>query len=180
MTYVSESSLMKKACVHSPIGQLTVVASEVGIRRIFFATLTDDQKNFLSDVEHDSRHHILEKALTQLTEYFDGVRLSFDVALDLVGTDFQRQAWLSLAAVDYGCTATYAQQAASLGRPKAVRAVGSANKMNPVPIVLPCHRIIGSNGSLTGFAGGLDTKKWLLDHERSVLDCQSHKETACN
>ena len=89
--------------------------------------------------------------------------------LDLEGTEFQVSAWKALAKVKFGRTASYAQQATSIGRPTATRAVGAANGKNPVAIILPCHRIVGANGSLTGFAGGLDTKQWLLDHEQKVL-----------
>lgn len=106
----------------------------------------------------------------QLREYFAGKRTEFDLPLDLQGTDFQVAAWKALAKVKYGQTASYARQAASIGRPTATRAIGAANGKNPVAIVLPCHRIVGSDGSLTGFAGGLGVKQWLLDHERRVVD----------
>ena len=108
--------------------------------------------------------------MTQLREYFAGTRTGFDLPLDLQGTEFQVAAWKALAKVRFGQTATYAHQAASIGRPTATRAVGAANGRNPVAIVLPCHRIVGSDGSLTGFAGGLGVKQWLLDHERSVIE----------
>jgi methylated-DNA-[protein]-cysteine S-methyltransferase len=93
----------------------------------------------------------------------------FDLVLDLQGTDFQRRVWLSLADVGFGKTRTYGEQAERLGCPSAVRAVASANGRNPLSIVLPCHRIVGANGSLTGYAGGLDNKAYLLDHERTVM-----------
>lgn len=169
-----------KSTVDTPIGTLVVVASPAGVRRICFPTLDENAARVLDEIHTDPQSEILADATSQLQEYFSGERTAFDLRLDLVGTEFQRQAWMSLAKVGYGHTATYAQQAASLMRPKAVRAVGSANRMNPVPIVLPCHRIIGSNGSLTGFAGGLDTKRWLLDHEQSVLNRECVKETTCN
>ena len=122
------------------------------------------------DIGAEDRHHpVLVEAERLLKEYFAGTRTSFDLKLDLEGTDFQVSAWKALAHVKFGRTASYAQQAASIGRPTATRAVGAANGKNPVAIVLPCHRIVGSNGSLTGFAGGLDTKKWLLDHEQRIL-----------
>jgi methylated-DNA-[protein]-cysteine S-methyltransferase len=107
--------------------------------------------------------------VAQLDEFVKGTRRSFDVPLDLVGTEFQVQAWNALATVPYGSTASYAQQAASIGRPTATRAIGAANGRNPVVIVLPCHRIVGADGSLTGFGGGLHVKKWLLDHEASCV-----------
>ena len=111
---------------------------------------------------------ILCEAATQLGQYFAKERTDFDLPLDLQGTDFQQEAWKALARIPYGETWTYKQQAELLGRPKAVRAVGAANGKNPVSIVLPCHRVIGSNGTLTGFAGGLDTKKQLLLFEGAL------------
>ena len=107
--------------------------------------------------------------MRQLQEYFSGTRTEFDIPLDLHGTEFQIAAWKSLSGVPYGNTASYSEQARSIGRPKAVRAIGSANGRNPIPIILPCHRIIGSDGSLTGFGGGLPVKKWLLQHEVEVI-----------
>jgi methylated-DNA-[protein]-cysteine S-methyltransferase len=111
---------------------------------------------------------VLEEAARQLREYFAGTRTAFTVPIDLVGTPFQRQAWFGLADIPYGETVSYAEQARRLGRPRAVRAVGAANGRNPVPIVLPCHRVVGSDGSLTGFGGGLHVKQALLDHEAGV------------
>ncbi len=101
-------------------------------------------------------------------EYFAGRRTTFDIPLDLRGTEFQVTVWRALAEIPFGQTSTYGEQAARIGRPSAARAVGAANGRNPVSIVLPCHRIVGKDGSLTGFAGGLDTKQYLLDHERQT------------
>jgi methylated-DNA-[protein]-cysteine S-methyltransferase len=112
---------------------------------------------------------VLEEACCQLDDYFAGRRTSFDLPLDLQGTPFQQDAWRALAEIPFGETRTYAQQAGRLGRPSASRAVGAANGRNPLSIVLPCHRVVGSDGSLTGFAGGLETKRWLLEHERAVV-----------
>jgi methylated-DNA-[protein]-cysteine S-methyltransferase len=124
------------------------------------------EKLHISDTEiHDS----VNDAITQLDEYFAGSRRDFELPLDLQGTEFQVAAWNALAGIPYGRTASYGQQAASIGRPKAVRAIGGANGRNPVAIVLPCHRIVGADGSLTGFGGGIEVKKWLLDHEQSIL-----------
>jgi methylated-DNA-[protein]-cysteine S-methyltransferase len=114
-------------------------------------------------------HDSVNNAITQLDEYFAGSRRNFDLPLDLHGTEFQVAAWNALAEIPYGHTASYGQQAASIGRPRAVRAIGGANGRNPVAIVLPCHRIVGADGSLTGFGGGIEVKKWLLDHEQTVL-----------
>ena len=112
----------------------------------------------------------LDRAESQLAEYFRGTRREFDLDLDLAGTAFQRSAWEVLRTIPYGATLSYGQQAAALGDPAKARAVGAANGRNPLSIVVPCHRVVAAGGALTGFAGGLDTKAWLLDHERRVLD----------
>ena len=108
---------------------------------------------------------LLDDVVAQLDEYFAGDRTEFDVPLDPVGTDFQLKAWLALRAIPYGQTRTYGEQARVIGSPNAVRAVGSANGRNPISIIVPCHRVIGSDGSLTGFGGGLEAKRYLLDLE---------------
>ncbi len=113
-------------------------------------------------------NQILKTAKSQLEEYFAGQRRSFCVPLDLVGTSFQMQVWKSLDQVQFAATRSYAEQASSIGRPSASRAVGAANSKNPVSIILPCHRIIASGGSLGGFSGGIENKVWLLKHEQAV------------
>lgn len=155
----------------SPVGTLSLVASERGLRAILWpldSTEEQDQRVRLGGQIRRSTP-VLDEAERQLDEYFAGTRLSFDLVLDLQGTDFQREVWTALADVKYGKTRTYGEQAARLGRPTATRAVASANGKNPLSIVLPCHRIIGANGSLTGFAGGLENKAFLLDHERRTI-----------
>jgi len=147
------------ATVDTPIGELTLVASGLGLRNLLWAG------RLAPDDAVAQRSPLLGEAARQLREYFAGDRTSFDLALDLEGTRFQRKAWLALAEIPYGETRSYAEQAARLGRPHAVRAVGHANGRNPLPIVLPCHRVIGSDGSLTGFGGGLHVKRALLDLE---------------
>lgn len=109
---------------------------------------------------------VLADAVRQLEEYFAGVRTEFEVPVELAGTDFQHAAWTVLSQIPHGQTISYAEQARRMGRPTATRAVGAANGRNPVPVIVPCHRVIGANGSLTGFAGGLDVKTWLLAHEQ--------------
>lgn len=157
-----------RATVQAPFGSLTVVASDAGVRYVIFDH--DAHPKPLHGLEIvDAPHPVLDAACAQIGEYLAGTRREYDLPLDLVGTDFQVQAWRALARVPYGCTATYAQQAASIGRPKAVRAIGGANGRNPVAVVLPCHRIIGADGSLTGFGGGLPVKTWLLEHELRIL-----------
>ena len=108
---------------------------------------------------------LLQQAQKQLTEYFAAQRRSFDLPLDPHGTPFQKTAWSALCAIPYGETRTYGQQAATIGKPKACRAIGMANHCNPIPILIPCHRVIGANGKLTGYAGGLDVKRHLLTLE---------------
>jgi methylated-DNA-[protein]-cysteine S-methyltransferase len=140
---------------------LTLVGSDGGIRAILW-----DGESAADSIAADDGVGVLADATAQLDAYFAGDRIAFDLPLDLVGTPFQLQAWQALAELPYGTTVTYGEQARRLGRPNAFRAVGAANGRNPVPIVLPCHRVVGADGSLTGFGGGLDTKRWLLDHER--------------
>ena len=158
-----------RSTYEAPFGVLTVVGSDLGIRYLMFSNDAHPkplENLHISDTEiHDS----VSDAITQLQEYCDGSRRDFDLPLDLQGTEFQVAAWRALADIPYGHTASYGQQAASIGRPKAVRAIGGANGRNPVAIVLPCHRIVGADGSLTGFGGGIAVKKWLLDHEQSML-----------
>lgn len=154
---------MNYAQVDTPIGRLSVVAAEAGIRRILW------EGQALPDGAIEAGHETLDAAVSQIREYFAGARTCFDLPLDLVGTPFQQKVWLELASIPFGTTISYGEQARRVGRPKAMRAVGAANGRNPVPVVLPCHRVIGSTGALTGFGGGLDMKRTLLDHERQVL-----------
>ncbi|MGI9621646.1 MAG: methylated-DNA--[protein]-cysteine S-methyltransferase [Acidimicrobiales bacterium] len=151
--------------VDSPVGDLTLVASDAGLRAVLWP---DDDHRVVLDVMPTpvESHPVLDRASRQLTEYFAGERCHFDIPLDLRGTDFQISVWHSLSAIPFGETSTYARQAEMLGRPTAVRAVGAANGRNPVSIVLPCHRVVGKDGSLTGFAGGLEAKRYLLDLEQ--------------
>ena len=165
----------------TPIGPLTLVADEVGLRAVTWPDEDGSRVGLAGRLaasppaahladghatsEPTSAEEVLVAAEVQLTEYFAGERVTFDLPLHLVGTDFQQEAWRSLAAIPYGETISYGEQADRLGRPKAVRAVGAANGRNPLSVVLPCHRVVAANGDLTGFAAGLDTKRWLLDHE---------------
>lgn len=154
--------------LESPVGLLTLVASDTGLRAVLWPE-DEPGRVKLGDTAERDDHPVLEAAAEQLTEYFAGTRRRFDIALDPQGTAFQVQVWQSLAEIPFGDTASYGAQADSIGRPRAVRAVGAANGRNPLSIVLPCHRVVGANGSLTGFAGGLDAKRFLLDHEKTVL-----------
>lgn len=143
----------------SPIGILTLAADDDGLRRIDFPP----PRPLPAGADwHEGSNAVLEQACTQLREYFAGARRVFDLPLSPHGTPFQREVWTALAAIPYGDTWSYRDLAARVGRPAAMRAVGAANGRNPLPIVLPCHRVIGADGSLTGFGGGLPTKAFLL------------------
>jgi methylated-DNA-[protein]-cysteine S-methyltransferase len=148
---------------------LTLVASDQGLRAILWPKLSPARAGIHPIPRRNPDHPVLMRTATQLDEYFAGSRTTFDIPLDLQGTRFQLAAWRSLARIPFGATTSYGRQAAALGIPKAARALGAANGANPVCIVLPCHRVIGADGSLTGFGGGLPTKQWLLDHEARVL-----------
>lgn len=145
--------------VSTPLEELILIGSDDGLREILW------QDSEIPSAVVAGSSDVLDESARQLHAYFAGDLEKFDLPLDLAGTDFQLLAWRSLAEVPYGATISYAQQAHRIGRPSAARAVGAANGRNPVPIVLPCHRIVGANGSLVGFGGGLDRKAWLLDHE---------------
>lgn len=164
----AETVTFSRGTLQAPFGMLTVVASERGVRYITFEEDAHPKSYVGMHVVDDVSHPVVAETLKQLREYLDGSRTAFDVPLDLVGTEFQVEAWNALAKIPYAGTVSYAQQAASIGRPKATRAIGSANGRNPVVIVLPCHRVVGADGSLTGFGGGLHVKSWLLDLEKQV------------
>ncbi|MDH3755615.1 MAG: methylated-DNA--[protein]-cysteine S-methyltransferase, partial [Acidimicrobiia bacterium] len=153
--------------IDSPLGPLTLVATDKGLRAVLWP---DDEPTRVrlpdAAIETDATDHpVLRAATSQLDEYFAGTRSEFEVPLDLRGTEFQVANWTALAEIRFGTTSTYGEQAGRLGRPKAARAIGAATGKNPISIILPCHRVVGSDGSLTGFAGGLDAKRWLLAHE---------------
>jgi methylated-DNA-[protein]-cysteine S-methyltransferase len=148
----------------SPVGTLTLVATDAGLSAILWEN--DRPSRVRLNIEGEAHDHpVLVEAERQLTEYFAGRRKQFTVQLDVSGTDFQRKVWKALLAIPFGETRSYRQIAEEIGHPRAVRAVGAANGRNPLSIVAPCHRVVGSNGALTGFAGGLDVKARLLAFE---------------
>jgi methylated-DNA-[protein]-cysteine S-methyltransferase len=148
--------------VETPIGELLVaVDDDDAIAEIHFAGAIPKDDWTRDDAA-------LKHASVQLRSYFAGKRRAFDLPLAPRGTEFQRAVWDALRRIPYGETTTYTDIAQRIGRPAAVRAVGAANGANPIPIVIPCHRVIGASGGLTGFGGGLPTKRWLLDHEARV------------
>jgi methylated-DNA-[protein]-cysteine S-methyltransferase len=147
--------------VDSPIGPIGLIASEAGLRTVLF----DGCK-----IRPEGRSTVLAEAARQLDAYFHGDLVRFELPLELHGTEFQRRCWLALSSIPYGQTVSYGEQARRLGlSSEAARAVGAANGQNPLPIVLPCHRVIGANGSLTGFGGGLHVKRFLLELEGALL-----------
>ena len=153
--------------VDSSIGPLVLVASATGLRAVDFGL---DPRRAVTP-EGDSP--VLDVAARQLAEYFDGSRLEFDLPLEPVGTAFQLSVWKVLDTIPYGETISYGEQARRLGDARKARAVGGANGRNPLPVVVPCHRVIGTSGALTGFGGGLPIKEKLLRHEREVMSCVS-------
>lgn len=148
----------------SPVGELTLIASNTGLAAILWENDTRGRAR-LTPRRRDDQHPLLRRTEQQLSEYFAGQRHVFDLPLDFHGTPFQQSVWQALLTIPCGETRTYAQIAEQLGRPTATRAVGAANGRNPISIIALCHRVIGSNGRLTGFAGGLSTKQYLLDLE---------------
>lgn len=161
---------LTSSTVASPLGDLTVVVSAGGVRAVLWPD--DDARRVpaLAGAEPTTgdANPLLAHVGRQLGEYFNGGRTRFDVPLDPVGTDFQLAAWQALRSIPFAETVSYAEQAERLGDRGKARAVGAANGRNPISIIVPCHRVVGSSGSLTGFAGGIEAKRFLLDHERRV------------
>ena len=155
---------MEICIIKSPLGFTKIVGDEAGITSVIVL-------NFEEKIT-DSIPEALENCIIQLNEYFEGSRTQFNLKLNPIGTDFQKQVWKQLEQIPYGKTISYLELSKQLGDVKAIRAVANANGKNPLWIVIPCHRVIGSDGSLTGYAGGLQRKKWLLEHE------SPHKQTA--
>lgn len=150
------------AILDSPIGPLTLVSRGELLCEVWFPEGSEPAEIAAAVEDHGP----LEVALRQLEEYFRGERTTFDLELAPEGTPFQLRVWEQLLAIPFGETRSYGEIAQAIGQPEAARGVGAANGSNPIPIVIPCHRVIGASGALTGFGGGLDTKRWLLDHER--------------
>ncbi|MGJ8698325.1 MAG: methylated-DNA--[protein]-cysteine S-methyltransferase [Verrucomicrobiaceae bacterium] len=145
----------------SPVGPLVLLASRKGLSGLYFGHRIE--RSTLPPEEPSNR--ILKKAARQLEEFFSGVRREFDLPLDAKGSEFQRDVWKQLSMIPFGETLSYGELADRMGNPKAVRAVGTANGANPISIIVPCHRVIGKDGRLVGFGGGVDLKLKLLQHE---------------
>ena len=148
---------METCIINSPLGFTKIIGDEDGIASV--TVLNSEEK--ATDIIPD----ILEDCVIQLHEYFEGIRKEFDLKLNPDGTDFQKKVWKGLVQIPYGKTISYLNLSKELGHVKAIRAVANANGKNPLWIIMPCHRVIGSDGALTGYAGGLHRKQWLLEHE---------------
>ena len=167
---MSTPSLLSASVMATPVGDLVVVASERSLRGVLWGDDENEWKRAAIDRQFVTfeRSNVIDQTISQLSEYFDGVRQGFDLPLEPIGTAFQGIVWKSLTQIEYGSTVSYSEQSETIGRPSAVRAVASANGRNPISIVIPCHRVIAASGGLGGFAGGLDAKRWLLNHEESI------------
>lgn len=148
----------------TPIGELTLTASDTALTGVHFPSSRHGRPAGVT-----GRNEILDTACEQLSEYFAGTRTEFDVPLEVSGSEFEHRVWNLLRAIPYGSTTSYGALAQRLGDLTLARAVGAANGKNPIPIIVPCHRVIGANGDLTGFGGGIERKRWLLQHEGTLL-----------
>lgn len=168
---------LARQVIGTPLGDMIAVASDKGIMMFEFAEGAHPERALNDLLRHtapgtevtDAKHPLLSRLQTEIEEYFAGARTAFDVPLDPAGTPFQLEVWSALQKIPYGQTWSYAEEAAAIGRPKAVRAVAGANGRNRMPILIPCHRVIGSDGSLTGYSAGIQRKTALLALERRFL-----------
>jgi methylated-DNA-[protein]-cysteine S-methyltransferase len=163
MTTANCSNERRLVCkwLDSPVGRLKLVATDRGLAGVLWENERRNRVRFNAPVE-DASDAVLVDAERQLIEYFGGRRTAFSLRLDFAGTEFQRQVWAALLTIPFGETRSYAEIARQIGKPSATRAVGAANGRNPIAIVAPCHRVVGATGALTGFAGGLEAKAYLL------------------
>jgi methylated-DNA-[protein]-cysteine S-methyltransferase len=162
---VAATSTTYYATMPSPVGELLMTGSDEGLTGVF---LPGEGLEPQPDWEHEPRP--FEDCRKQLDEYFAGERDTFSLPLAAPGTPFQREVWKELLEVGFGTTITYSELARRVGRPNSQRAVGGANGRNPICIIVPCHRVVGSDGSLTGYSAGIDSKRWLLEFERELTE----------
>jgi methylated-DNA-[protein]-cysteine S-methyltransferase len=160
--------------VKTPLCDLVLTATDTALTGVYFPTsrrgpVPTHQAGWDEDTGKSPGSAILAKARAQLAEYFAGTRTTFDLPLEALGSAFEHRVWNALRTIPYGTTTSYRELARRLGDVHATRAVGTANGHNPIPIIVPCHRVIGINGELTGFGGGLERKRWLLEHEGALL-----------
>lgn len=175
MTRIKKLDLVPKnsyfTTYSSPVGDLLLVASDKALHLVLWQCEIegDEVRSLLNRLKEDDSHPILSKTTHQLSEYFQGKRKEFTIKLSPLGTEFQQKAWEVLKTIPYAQTLSYSMQAKDLGGENYARAVGTANGKNPISIIVPCHRVISSSGDLGGFAGGLDAKQFLIDHEQKYL-----------
>jgi methylated-DNA-[protein]-cysteine S-methyltransferase len=163
--------------LQTPVGELLLTASDTALTGVYFPTSRrGPPPTHRADWTEDAGQaptgptgEMLARATLQLNEYFAGQRTTFDLPLEAMGSVFEHRVWKALRSIPYGTTTSYGDVAKRMGDPSATRAVGSANGKNPIPIIIPCHRVLGANGDLTGFGGGLDRKRWLLEHEGVLM-----------
>ncbi len=163
---VKPSASLAFGYLECPIGALLLAGDEVGLHRISFPS---GSRTVQPDPSWRKNDSLFKDAYSQHKAYFAGEMTTFKLRLCINGTAFQQSVWRALLEIPYGATTSYGVLAATIGKPTASRAVGAANGSNPLPLIIPCHRVIGKDRSLTGFGGGLDTKRFLLDHERRIL-----------
>ena len=168
------ASAVTLARLATPIGELLLTASDNALTGVYFPTSRrgpppTHRAGWTDDDGHGPASELLARARQQLTEYFNGTRTTFDLPLEALGSAFEHRVWNALRTIPFGVTMSYGELARRLGDVNATRAVGAANGKNPIPIIVPCHRVVGAKGELTGFGGGLDCKRWLLEHEGSLL-----------
>jgi methylated-DNA-[protein]-cysteine S-methyltransferase len=158
----------------TPVGELLLTASDTALTGVYFPTSRrgpppTHRADWMEDNGQGPAGELLARARQQLTEYFERTRTTFDLPLEALGSAFEHRVWNALRTIPYGVTTSYSELARRLGDVKATRAVGAANGKNPIPIIVPCHRVVGAQGELTGFGGGLDRKRWLLEHEGVLM-----------
>lgn len=171
--FVARKEPLRYSLMPSPVGELLLVGDGAALAGVSFASNKRGRPRGAVPASWTRDDEALSEARRQLDEYFAGERIDFDLALRPEGSAFQQRVWSLLREIPFGETTSYGQIARRAGQPNAARAVGLANGSNPIPVIVPCHRVIGADGSLTGFGGGLDRKRWLLAHEQRVLDARS-------
>jgi methylated-DNA-[protein]-cysteine S-methyltransferase len=171
---ISSNTDSVELVIESPIGPMRLRATEQALIGVYF----EAHPGAPPAAPQVGQHPVLQAAAAQLAEYFRGERQVFELPLAATGTAFQREVWRALAAIPFGARSGYAALAQGIGRPRAQRAVGAANRCNPLSIIVPCHRVVGADGSLTGYAGGLPAKRWLLAHEARVLGAPAQTSLA--
>ncbi|MGH7673103.1 MAG: methylated-DNA--[protein]-cysteine S-methyltransferase [Gemmatimonadales bacterium] len=163
----------------TPLGDLVLTASDAAVTGVYFPTSRrgpppTGSSGWAQDSGQGPAGELLARARRQLTEYFAHTRTTFDLPLEALGSAFEHRVWNALRTIPYGATTSYSELARRLGDVHATRAVGAANGKNPIPIIVPCHRVVGAKGELTGFGGGLERKRWLLEHEGALMEPYVH------